>query len=153
MLVYDDIYSWEGWGGKLKLGRGECRLRIFDLNQEKGRCVAHMKPIIVVVSDLPRELSWTPNQMTVKSCGSHIATQVVREFNIDPDRMVWVEHYEGTPEGENVLYPNEERFDEATFIWREDGALQKGWKPLSPPLTAIVRKLLADAANLQEREA
>ena len=153
MLIYDDIYSWEGWGGKLKLGSGECRLRIFDLDKGKRRSVAHMKPIIVVVSDLPREPSWTPNQMTVKSCASHIATQVVRKFNIDPDRMIWVEYYEATPEGDTVLYPSEERFDEAVFIWREEGALQGGWKPLSPPLTTLVRKLLSDADNPQEREA
>ncbi|WP_373497855.1 hypothetical protein [Desulfococcus sp.] len=153
MLIYDDTYSWEGWGGKLKLGSGQCRMKIFDLDKGKRQGLAHLKPIIVVVSDLPRELSWTPNQMTVKSCASHIATHVVREFNIDPERMVWVEHYPATPEGDRVRYPVEERFDEATFTWREEGALQGGWKPLSPPLAALVKKLLAEAPNPKEREA
>jgi hypothetical protein len=156
MLIYDGIYSWEGWGGKLNLGSGRCRMKIFDLDRERGgsrkRSVAHMKPIVVVVSDMPREPSWTPNQMTVKSCASHIATKVVREFNIDPERMLWVEHYEATPPEEDVLYPCEERFDEALFTWREEGALQKGWKPLSPPLRALVQKLLADAADATENE-
>jgi hypothetical protein len=156
MLIYDGIYSWEGWGGRLNLGSGKCRLKIFDLDRNDGagrqRRVAHMRPIIVVVSDIPREPAWTPNQMSVKSCASHIATKVVGEFGIDPERMVWIEHYEATPPGEGVLYPCEERFDEATFTWRDEGALQKGWKPLSPPLTELVRKLLADAAHATEDE-
>ena len=33
MLIYDDIYSWEGWGGMLRLASGKCRLRIFDLKK------------------------------------------------------------------------------------------------------------------------
>ncbi|AOY57382.1 hypothetical protein [Desulfococcus multivorans] len=153
MLIYDDIYSWEGWGGRLKLGSGQCRLRIFDLDKDGGRRIAHLKPIIVVVSDIPREPSWTPNQMSVKSCASHIATKVVREFGIDPERMVWVEYYEAPSKDENLRYPGSDRFDEAVFVWREEGALQGGWKPLSPALTDLVRKLLADAADLTEREA
>ncbi len=144
MLIYDDIYAWDGWGGKLKLGSGQCRLRIFDLDKGKRAGVAHLKPIVVVVSDLPREPSWTPNQMSVKSCASHIATQVVRQFDIDPDRMIWVEYYPASAPSEHVRYPSEERFDEALFIWREEGALQGGWKPLSPPLTALVKQLLAE---------
>ena len=31
MIVYDDIFEWEGWGGRLKLANGRCRLRIYDL--------------------------------------------------------------------------------------------------------------------------
>ena len=154
MLLFDGIYSWEGWGGKFKLGSGRCRMRIFDLDTGEKRRVAHMKSIIVVVSDLPREPGWAPNRMTVKSCPSHIATKAVREFNIDPGRMLWVEHYEATPEGENVRYPVAERFDEALFSWNEEGAMQRGWKPLPPPMIETVKHLLADCASpsTDERE-
>ena len=35
MLIYDDIFAWEGWGGELRLASGECRLRIIDLKKGK----------------------------------------------------------------------------------------------------------------------
>ena len=53
MMIYDDIFSWEGWGGRLRLASGECRLRIFDLQKKKAGGLAYLRPIIVLVSDVP----------------------------------------------------------------------------------------------------
>jgi len=53
MLVHDDMFSWEGWGGRLKLGSGKCRLRIYDLKKDDKKGLMHLRPIIVVVSDVP----------------------------------------------------------------------------------------------------
>ena len=80
MLVYNGIYSWEGWGGKLRLGSGKCRLSVFDISRDQQN-IAILKPVIIVVSDIPSYESG-PNRMSVKSCASHIATRLVREFNI-----------------------------------------------------------------------
>ncbi|MEE9536795.1 MAG: hypothetical protein V3V51_05065, partial [Desulfobacterales bacterium] len=61
MTIYDDIFSWEGWGGQLRLASGKCRLRIYDLEQEKAGSLSHLRPIIVVVSDIPE------SRMSVRS--------------------------------------------------------------------------------------
>ena len=49
MMVYDDIFEWEGWGGQLKLANGRCRLRIYDLNRSDNLDVIHLRPILVVL--------------------------------------------------------------------------------------------------------
>ena len=33
MLIVDDVFAWEGWGGRLRLEAGKCRLKIFDLRK------------------------------------------------------------------------------------------------------------------------
>jgi hypothetical protein len=68
MVVYDEIYSWQGWGGKLKLGSGSCRLRIYDLERGIAKGLSHLRPIIIIVSDVPQ------SRMSIKSCAGHIAT-------------------------------------------------------------------------------
>lgn len=140
MLIYDDLYSWDGWGGKLKLGSGRCHMKIFDLRELERDGVTPLKPYIVVVSDLPFEKQG-PNQMTVKSCAGHIATRVSREFGIAPHRMVWVEHYRLGPEDARFTYARE-RFEEAEFTWTDSGAISPRWKPLNSALEAQLRQLL-----------
>ena len=73
MLIYDDIYSWEGWGGKLRLASGKCRLRIFDLKKGNKKGLAHLRPIIVIAADVPE------SRMSVRSCCGHIATCITKD--------------------------------------------------------------------------
>ena len=62
MLIYDQIYSWEGFGGVLRLASGKCRLRIFDLEKEDRTGLAHLRPTIIIASDVP------DSRMSVRSC-------------------------------------------------------------------------------------
>ncbi len=94
MLIYDDIYSWEGWGGTLRLASGKCRLRIFDLKDRNRAGLAHLRPIIVIASDVP------DSRMSVRSCCGHIATRVTIEFDIRPHRMMFIEYYPQTVYGQ-----------------------------------------------------
>ncbi len=142
MLIHDDIYSWEGWGGKLKLGSGKCRLRIFDLTKGGTRAdspgFSHLKPIIALVSDVP------DSKMSVKSCTGHIATHVARDFGIDPHRMVWIEHYpEKTygPKGEHTI---PEKFERVDLDWHEGAAIKPRWRTLKPEMLEVVRDLVAE---------
>jgi hypothetical protein len=144
MILYDDIYSWKGWGGKLKLGSGQCRLRIYDLRKGDEKGVAHLKPIIVVISDLPDETDWAPTKMTVKSCASHIASNVVKEFDIDPHRMMWIEHYPEPAEKNTIRY-SRERFDLAEFTWHGRDAVKASWNPLPKEMVELVKRLLAES--------
>lgn len=139
MLIHDDTYSWQGWGGKLRLGSGRCKLQIFDIGKEASKGVTLLKPVIVVVSDIPFERV-RPNQMTVKSCASHIATCVVRDFDIDPHRMLWIEYYPKDESGESKY--SKESFDAVEFTWNNDFAVQPKWKSLNPIMLDTVRKLI-----------
>lgn len=136
MIIYDDMFSWDGWGGKLKLGSGRCRLRIYDLGKNRENNSTLLRPVIAVISDIPG------GKMTVRSCSSHIATLVVEKFNIDPHRMFWVEYY---PEkkygiGNEKVIP--ERHEAVEFSWLNGKAIKPKWRSLKSPVLDEIRKLL-----------
>ncbi len=141
MRIYDGLYTWDGWGGKMRLASGRCRLRLFDLKKGSEGEVTHLKRFVAVVSDIPFEKQG-PNQLTVKSCAGHIASNVVKNFSIDPGRMLWIEHYPEETGNEKLRYPVPERFDEAEFSWNEQVATNARWKTPSPATVKLVKKLL-----------
>ena len=136
MLIHDDVFVWEGFGGQLRLGSGKCRLRIFNLEKTGSYELAYLRPYIVVASDVPE------SRMSVKSCVSHIATSVAKAFDIRSNRMVFVEFYPRTtygPQNEHVI---PERFDAVDFTWIGDKAMHATWRDLEQPLLDIVRGLM-----------
>jgi hypothetical protein len=141
ILLYDDVYAWHGWGGTFKLGSGKCYMRIFDRSQSAQGPVAHVKPILVVLNDIPE------SSMSMRSCSGHIATSVTQEFNIDPRRMLWIEYYPevtyGT-EGQNVI---PERYDSVEFTWHGDKAIDPKWTSLEGPIVDEIKALVAAAAD------
>ena len=136
MLIYDDIYSWEGWGGALRLASGKCHLRIFDQKGKNGSSLAHLRPIIVIASDVPG------SPMSVRSCCGHIATCVTREFNIKPHRMMFIEYYPQTEYGEKREHIIEEKYDLVEFNWLKEGAIEPKWRTLKPPLLDAIKALV-----------
>ncbi|HAO21309.1 MAG TPA: hypothetical protein DCQ37_13090 [Desulfobacteraceae bacterium] len=138
MLIHDDIYEWQGWGGKMKLGSGKCRLRIYDLKKDAQKGLAHLKPIIVIISDVPE------SRMSVKSCTGHIATYVTKDFKIDPQRMLWLEYYPEKQYGVGGTHRIPEAYELVEFVWHEDKAIQPKWKHLSPTLLDMVKKMVQE---------
>ncbi|MGA7144082.1 MAG: hypothetical protein WBY47_06215 [Desulfobacterales bacterium] len=138
MLIYDDIYAWSGWGGKLKLGSGKCRLRIYDLKKGNKKGLMYLRPIIVVVSDVK------DSKISIRSCSSHIATLVTKAFNIDPLRMLWVEYYPEHKYGAGDTHSIPEKLDAVEFSWYEDKAIQPRWRSLMPPLLDEIKKLIRE---------
>ena len=118
MLVHDGIYAWEGFGGKLRLASGRCRLRIYDLTRDAAGGPAHLRPLIVIVSDVPE------SRMSVRSCAGHIATSVARDFKIDPHRMMYIEHVPASTYGEYQERIILEKYEAVDFNWTEGGAIQ-----------------------------
>ena len=141
MLIYDEIYSWEGFGGILRLASGKCRLRIFDLKRGDSQGLAHLRPIIIIASDV------AGSRMSVRSCCGHIATGVAGEFNIKPDRMMFIEYYPPTVYGEQQNHVIAEKYDLVDFKWHGDKAIQPKWRALKPPMLEVVRELVARAAH------
>jgi hypothetical protein len=136
MLIYNDIFTWEGWGGKLRLASGQCRLRIFDLEKSQHKGLKHVRPIVAIVADVPE------SRMSVRSCSGHIATMVTQTFGIDPTRMLFVEHYPAVSYGETGENVIQERFDAVEFTWDGDKAFQPKWRALKTPIREMLKKLL-----------
>ena len=136
MLIYDDIYSWEGWGGALRLASGKCHLRIYDLKDHHRQGLAHLRPIIVIASDV------SDSRMSVRSCCGHIATCVTREFDIEPHRMMFIEYYPQTEYGDKRQHIIEEKYDMVEFNWLDEGAIEPKWRTLKPPLLDAIKDLV-----------
>jgi len=134
--IYDNNYSWEGWGGTLRLASGKCRLRIFDLKDRNRAGLAHLRPIIVIASDVP------DSRMSVRSCCGHIATRVTIEFNIRPHRMMFIEYYPQTQYGEKGEHIIEEKYDVVDFNWVQDKAIEPKWRTLKPPLLDVIKEMV-----------
>jgi hypothetical protein len=136
MKIYDDIFMWDGWGGLLKLASGKCRVKIFDLKKGTPDAIAFLKPIIVVISDVP------DSKMSIKSCSSHIATRLIEKFSIDPSRMLFVEYYPSIEYGDKNQYHIPEKYELVEFKWHEDRAIAPKWRILKPPMLDVVKDLL-----------
>ena len=140
MLIYDDIYHWKGWGGKLGLASGSCRLRIFDQKKDRPKDLVPLRPVVVIVSDVPG------NKMSVRSCAGHIATMVTKEFGINPQRMLWIEYYPALEYGREVIHTVPERYDSVEFVWKGDRAIEPKWRPLRSPILDEVIRLMKTIA-------
>jgi len=135
MLIYDDIFAWEGWGGKLRLASGRCRLRIYDLRRGGRSDLAHLRPYILIVSDVSNAT------VGIRSCAGHIATKVTTEFGIDPQRMLYIEHYPARIYGERQKFEIAERYDAVEFSWQKGRAISPRWRTLEAPLVDMVKSL------------
>ena len=143
MLIHDDLFTWEGFGGVYQLAAGRCRLRIFDLSKSRHDKVTPIKPLVVVVSDIPD--SQTPYRgVSVRSCASHVATSLAAKFKISPHRMTYVEYYPATTYGDKNQHEIPAKFDAVDFSWFEDKALHPKWRPLTPPLLDTIEALVAE---------
>jgi hypothetical protein len=138
LRIYDDIFAWEGWGGRLKLGHGRCHLRIFDLRQLGQGGASPLRPFVVIVHDVP------DSPMSVRSCAGHIATVVTERFKIDPGRMQYVEYYPESRYGAAGEHLLPERFDAADFSWQEGKALFPRWRTLQPALAETLKALIGE---------
>jgi hypothetical protein len=136
MRIFDDIFSWEGWGGKLRLANGHCRMKIFDLTRSKKEDFSVLRPIIVVITDDPE------SPMSIKSCTSHIATLVTERFKINPQRMMFIEYYPQVLYGKHKEHAIDEKFELVEFTWHEKKAIGPKWRALQPPLVDLVKKLI-----------
>ena len=134
MLIFDDIFLWEGFGGKLRLASGKCLLKIFDLSRGETGGVVHLKPMVVVATDL------ADSKMTVRSCCSHIATTVSQQFNIPPQRLQLVEHYPETAYGENSRQRIPQKFDAVELVWEKGLAMHPKWRPVEGPLLEFLKE-------------
>jgi hypothetical protein len=142
LKIFDDVLTWDGYGGKFNLAAGRCRLRCLTFPKAMT-AVPLLKPIIAVVSDLPGDRLPAMKKVSVRACISHVATTIVHRFKIDHNRMVLVEYYPRETYGRQSEKVIPEKYDVVDLKWHGDKALFPNWRPLKPPLLDIVRTLVA----------
>jgi hypothetical protein len=89
-----------------------------------------------VVSDIPE------SPMSVRSCTSHIATNVIQQFNIEPERMLFIEYYPQTSYGQHNERVIAEKYDVVDFTWHEGRAIEPRWRTLKPPLLNVIKQIV-----------
>jgi hypothetical protein len=140
--IYNDIFVWDGWGGKLKLGNGKCRLQLLDLEANDKHGLRHLRPYLAIVTDV------IDSQMSVKSCAGHIATRIIQTFNIDPHRLLYLEYYPETSYGSHADRQIVERFESVEFIWKEEKAINPRWRTFGASMAEKIKNLLERQQNI-----
>ncbi|MBF0226934.1 MAG: hypothetical protein HQK76_15925 [Desulfobacterales bacterium] len=135
MLIYNDIYSWKGWGGILRLGSGKCRLKIHDIKKDGRKGVLPIKPIIIIVTDAPN------GKMSVRGCASHIASCLVNDFKLNPSRILYVEYYPKQTYGINNQSEISEKYEIVEFTWHGSKAIKPVWREVNPNLLELLKDL------------
>ena len=136
MLLYDSIYKWDGFGGRLKLASGKCILRLYDLTRDDDANLALLKPYIALTTDHP------DSGMSIKSCAGHIVTCLVKDFGLDPARTAYIEYYPETTYGPSGQHTIAERFEILEFMWCDGKALHPKWRPLPEAMLDQVKPLV-----------
>jgi hypothetical protein len=106
--LYRCIVSGQVFGGwKLR-----CHLRIY---------FPHPEQQTVLISDMGCETGWfIPYKV------EQLANHIVKEFQLDPAALVWIEHY-----SPNVKKPTCSEFSQVTFDWKQRKASNPRWESIS----------------------
>jgi hypothetical protein len=139
-FIFNDIFTWDGWGGLIRLAAGRCHLWLFDLRKVSGRPegMIFMQPFVGVIQEID-----PGNPVSLRSVTSHVATMVVRRFNIDPRRLLWVEYVPERIYGGQARRTVPEKLDQVELNWVEGKAMIPGWRPLDEPLRTLVKGVIA----------
>jgi hypothetical protein len=110
-----------------------CHLRIFFLSSGEQ---------IVLISDLGCEISWfVPHRLEL------LATQIVADFHLNPDRLIWIEH---DPAGTEMLDKTALGIElsQVIFQWQDGKATNPQWYDLSPQIIAVLRREMLQMATV-----
>src|SRR4051794_37814330 len=111
--LVDTTYPFEGYFGCPSL----CRLRIY---------ADPHPPTVVVATECPDNPG-----TSVTDAAERLAARVVRQFGLDPDCLLWIEHHPDRAHyGGRPQFP--ERFDRVEFRRGRDGSFRKPrWSPIA----------------------
>ena len=79
----------------------------------------------------------------LKSRTTQVAMWLVRDFNLDFHRMVYLEYQPETIYGDHDQRRIPAKFDIVDFEWHDEKAMHPKWRKLSSPLLDTVTELIA----------
>ena len=144
-FIHNNTFAWEGWGGLIRLEAGQCQLWLFDLRQVPRRPegMIFMQPYVGVVKETEPD-----NPVSLRSMTSHVATMVVRRFNLDPRRLLWVEYVPAQTYGSRQQRTVPEKLDLVELNWVEAKAMTPSWRPLDEPLRSLVKEIISSSLSV-----
>jgi hypothetical protein len=95
----------------------QCRLRIFQPHP-------YTELQTVMITDMGFEMGWF-----IPYIVERLMDQVINEFQLDPVKVVWIEHY--TPE---FRKPTFDDFSQVTFEWQDGKAMNPKWFSITPQI-------------------
>jgi hypothetical protein len=108
MKTVDQLYQCHIAGQNSGIWTVQCYLQIF--HQQSGQQ-------IVIVSDMSCETGWfIPYKL------EQLASQILKEFQLNPDRLVWIEH--------DLFYAGQSsctKFSQVLFQWKDGKATNPQW--------------------------
>ncbi|BAZ18835.1 hypothetical protein NIES4071_107200 (plasmid) [Calothrix sp. NIES-4071] len=93
--IISTIYNWKGFGDGFGKWDSKCQLSIYDTKNNT----------IVVVSDLGYG-----SGTSITNCAAQLCTLVVKDYNLNPEKLIWIEHY---PKSSSRSFP--ESYDLVNF--------------------------------------
>jgi hypothetical protein len=129
MILYDGEYSWEG-----RIDRNErpiswwasnYHLKIVDLGRQvKG--LFYLRPVIIKIND-------TGQGASVVNCLPEMAKHICAQFELDINRVLWVEEISDDAAGIQVAI-----FEKVATIAGEP-LYKTDWRPATPPEVDFIR--------------
>jgi hypothetical protein len=113
MNIVDQIYQCQMPGQVFGIWQLQCHLQIF---QSRAGIQT------VIITDMGFEMGWF-----IPYVVENLIDQIVREFNLNPTQVVWIEHY--TP---GFRKPSCADFNQVTFEWNNGQAKHPTWHALAP---------------------
>lgn len=115
MQVIDQLYECQLPGEVFGTWMLQCRLRIFQ---------PHPAIQTVVITDMGFELGWFIPYLVER-----LIETIVAEFQLDPQKLVWIEHY-----SPSFKKPTSADFSQVTIDWRDGVAVNPRWIELTPAM-------------------
>lgn len=123
--MIDQIYNCQLPGEVFGIWDLQCRLRIFE---------PHSEVQTVLITDMGFEM-----RRYIPYLVEALADLIVKEFCLDPVRLIWIEHYTHT-----YRKPSCSDFSQVTFRWHNGKATNPQWTAITPAMAQalISEKLL-----------
>ena len=129
MILYDGEYSWEGRIDRnarpISWWASNYHLKIFDLGRQTEG-LFYLRPVIIKIHD-------TRQGASVANCLPEMAKAICAQFELDINRVLWVE--ENSDDGVGVQVACFERV--ATVAG--EPLYKTDWRPATPPEVDFIR--------------
>ncbi len=129
MKIVDQIYCCLMPGQLFGIWQLQCHLRIFQ---------PHPEVQTVMITDMGFEMGWF-----IPYVVERLIEQVVNEFQLNPEKLIWIEHY--TP---HFKKPTCTDFSQVTFDWEDGRVSNPQWAAISSETAEVFmsEKLLTSNA-------
>lgn len=119
MKQIDRLYRCRVPGQVFGIWELQCRLRIY---------FSHPEVQTVVISDMGLESAWF-----IPYKAEYLANLIVAEFQLNPNLVIWIEHY--SPQ---FRKPSCSSLNLVTFDWRNGEATHPRWSPIDEKMVVAL---------------